>query len=115
MKSSGSGCLPVAVILVLMLAAGGLWELLVSGGDSHAKHVTRSDYGSYWPLTADSATIGCKSGDPYVQVGDTRYALNGAAQNDGYVSLAPIWADDSASPGLKVDVSVLRINALKLC
>lgn len=112
-KPSRSGCLPAAVILVLILVVGVIWNAL-SGSDSHTKNVTRSDYSTAWPLTVDAATIGCANGkDPYVQVGSTRYALNGTEA--GYEPISSIWADDPASPGLKVDIAPLRSAALALC
>lgn len=112
-KSSSTGCLPALAILAAILAVGVIWKA-VAPGDSHTKHVSRSDYGTSWPLTVDSATIGCADGhDPYVQVDSTRYALTGAEV--GYASLDAIWAADPSTPGLKVDVAPLRADALKLC
>lgn len=113
-RSNNTGCVMLLVGVAAFFALAIGWKIFAPG-DSHTKHVTRSDYGSYWPLTVDSATIGCKGADPYAQVGSIRYGLNGTAQTDGYASPDPIWADDSSSPGLKVDIGVLRINALKLC
>lgn len=110
-----TGCVPILLILVGIIVVGFVWNA-VAGGPSHTKHVTRSDYGTAWPLTFDSATIGCANGsDPYVQVDSIRYGLTGTAEADGYSSVNAIWADDPASPGLKVDISALRADALKLC
>lgn len=113
MKSSRSGCLPALVILVLILAVGVVWKV-IAPGDSHSKSVDRAGYGAAWPLTVDSARIGCANGqDPYVQVGSIRYALTGA--EPGYTSLDSIWAADPSSPGLRVDIAPLRSAALALC
>lgn len=113
MKSSRSGCLPALVILVLILAVGVVWKV-IAPGDSHSKSVSRSDYGTSWPLTVDSATIGCADSHyPYVQVDSIRYALTGAEA--GYASLNSIWAADPSSPGLRIDIAPLRAAALALC
>lgn len=108
-----TGCVPILLILVGIIVIGFVWNA-VAGGPSHTKHVTRSDYGTVWPLTVDSATIGCANGsDPYVQVDSIRYGLTG--NEYGYSNIGAIWADDPASPGLKVDIAPLRADALKLC
>jgi hypothetical protein len=113
-KTSGSGCMLMFTVVVGLLIGGFIWNA-ITGGTSHSKNVTRTDYGSYWPLTVDTATIGCKGADPYAEVGGVKYALNGTAEADGYPALDPVWAADPTTPGLKLDVSALRINALKLC
>jgi len=118
-KSGGfdTGCVPVLIILAAMLAAGFVWNAVAGGSDSHSKNVSRSDYGAGWPLTVDSAKIGCANGqNEYVQVGSIRYALNGTAKADGgYSNVDTIWADDPSSPGLKLSIAPLIADAQKLC
>ena len=118
-KSGGfdTGCVPVLIILAAMLAAGFVWNAVAGGSDSHSKNVSRSDYGASWPLTVDSAKIGCANGqNEYVQVGSIRYALNGTAKADGgYSNVDTIWADDPSSPGLKLSIAPLIADAQKLC
>lgn len=113
-KAHSSGCLPALAILAAILVVGVVWTL-VAPGDSHSRGVSRAGYGTTWPLTVDSATIGCADGrDPYVQVGSIRYALDGA--ESGYAAIDSIWADDpSSAAGLKVSLAPLRADALKLC
>lgn len=110
-----SGCTVLVGVPVLLIIVGIVWNL-ITGGVSDGKHVTPSDYPGTWPLTVQSATIGCQQGrDVYVQVGSIRYALNGTAKADGYDSVDPIWADDPSMPGLKMDIAPLRTSALALC
>lgn len=117
-KNNSSGCMMLFLVVGGLLAAGLLWNAVTgSGGDSHSKSVDRSTYGTAWPLTVDSAKIGCENGqDEYVQVGSIRYSLNGTAKADGgYDNVDAIWADDPSSPGLKMSIAPLVADAQKLC
>lgn len=116
-KNNSSGCMVLFLVVGGLLAAGLLWNAVTGGGDSRSKNVSRSGYGASWPLTVDSAKIGCANGqDAYVQVGSIRYALNGTAKADGgYSNIAAIWADDPQSPGLKLSITPLIADAQKLC
>lgn len=112
-KANSSGCLMLLIVVVALLAVGVIWKA-VAPGDSHTKAVSRSDYGTAWPLTVDSAKLGCAGGrDPYVQVGSIRYALTDGEA--GYTAIDSIWADDPGTPGLKLSIGGLRADALKLC
>lgn len=112
-KANTSGCLMLLIVVAALLAVGVIWKA-VAPGDSHTKAVSRSDYGTAWPLTVDSAKLGCADGrDPYVQVGNIRYALTGGEA--GYTAIDPVWADDPTAPGLKLSIGGLRADALKLC
>ncbi|WP_436787910.1 hypothetical protein [Yinghuangia sp. YIM S10712] len=96
----------------------------MSAGDDGPKQteVTRDGYeatGRIWPLTVDSATLGCEGGkdQPVATVTTaegTTYGLNGVAMPD-HPALAPIWRLDPEFPGLRVDVSDLLVEALGLC
>ena len=114
-SSDMSGCIWIVAAFVALLVGGFLWNAVTGSTGSHVRTVSRSDYGAAWPLTLDSVKIGCDSHNPYVLVGDTFYALDGAGRAAGYKDLDPIWAYDPAAAGLKVDIAPLRADALKLC
>lgn len=70
------------------------------GHAASAKVVTKAEFeaaGKRWPLTADTAKVGCNDGlSYYVDVHGTRYALNGfAMSHDQYADLKPVWLEDA--------------------
>lgn len=112
-SSDMGGCLYIVAALVALIVGGLLWNAIFGSSNPHAKSVSRSDYLVTWPLTVDSAKIGCADGRiPYVEVGDTRYALDGTER---YAPIDPIWAPDPATPGLRLSIARLRADALQLC
>lgn len=116
-SSNSSGCMLIVGVIAALIVGGVIWNAVVGKSDSHRKHVDRASFGTAWPLTVDSADIGCQVGhDVYVQVGSIRYALDGVTKQDGgYEDVNAVWADDPTTPGLKMDISSLRNQARSLC
>lgn len=78
-------------------------------------HVTREQFGTRWPLTLLEGTLRCEPGRVIViRATDGRdFGVNGMAAK--YPDIAPVWADDPAIPGLKMDIGPLIDAGLKLC
>jgi hypothetical protein len=114
---NANGCLLIVGVLVALVVIGVAWNAITGKSDSHRKHVDRASFGPAWPLTVDSADIGCQAGhDIYAQLGSIRYALNDTTKADGgYEDVDAIWTADPSSPGLKMDISGLRNQAQALC
>jgi len=76
---------------------------------------TADEYGDHWPLTVPGVRVellpGCAA---VVHTATDTYALNGVALRHGYARIDPIWRDDPAIPGLKVNISPLLDLALGL-
>lgn len=109
------GWAKLAIVGVLAVAVAGLF--VVDGHDKSTKQVTHAQYGDRWPLTVQSGTLKCLDHkDVVIRVGETWYALNGTAKDDGsFEDIDPIWADDPNLPGLKKNIGVLIDDGLKLC
>lgn len=106
----------VAIIGVIALVVGGFaWNAITGTNGSHTRTISRSSYPGTWPLTLDSVTIGCDGHNPWVRVGGTFYALDGAGRSAGYRDIDPIWAYDANGDGLKPSLAPLRAEAEKLC
>lgn len=114
-KPNSSGCIFLLVAVAALVIGGFAWNAITGTSGSHSRTVSRSSYAGAWPLTLDSVKIGCDGSNPWVLVGDTFYALNGAGKMAGYKDIDPIWAYDPATSGLKLDISGLRAQAEKLC
>ncbi len=103
------------LLLVLSVLAG--LGLVGCGGSSSERHVSRTDYGSDWPLTVDEGTLGCwgPSAVTFTTGDGTTYALNGTALG---------WADEKGwsrdkqgeiwDPS-KGDIGALIEDGLALC
>ena len=63
-----------------------------------SSYVTRESFateGLAWPLTVESARLGCTQMARWVEVDGTRYGLNGLASEErGYAEIEDIWAVD---------------------
>lgn len=77
-----------------------------------------------WPLTVKSGLLQCEeevtSSFVFQRVWFTApdgavYGINGTAQEAGYPGIDPIWKDDPAGYGLKVNISPLIDRGLRLC
>ncbi|MCY3507307.1 MAG: DUF2511 domain-containing protein [Chloroflexi bacterium] len=95
-------------ILSLILAAT---VLVACGG---GKDINRSDYGSRWPFTVDSATLHCDRQMVWVEANGRKYALNGTAQThlEGALPLERIWR---RSNGVRVNIGPMIREGLALC
>ncbi len=84
--------------------------------DSHIAVVTAGRF-KEWPFTVDVGTLRCRDGVSVTfEAGGTEYGVNGTAQDAGYPSVKPIWADDKElGGGLKVDISEVLDYGRGLC
>jgi hypothetical protein len=84
--------------------------------DTHHAVVTAARF-EQWPFTVDVGTLRCRDGVSVTFEADgTEYGVNGTAQDAGYPSLKPIWADDpELGNGLKVDISEVLDYGRGLC
>jgi len=104
--------------------------LLIGCSDSNGvkvkeRTITKQELKDQWPIkTTDKAIIKCylePSGTkaPVVVVNGIPYGLTGYADmhygQDDIKAFNKIWADDPRLKGLKVDLSKLTEEALKLC
>jgi hypothetical protein len=114
-KSGSSGCFVVLMVIVGLLLGGFIWNAVTGNDSSRVRNISRYSYPGTWPLTLDAVTIGCDGHNPWVRVGSTFYALNGAGRTAGYSDIDPIWAYEPAAAGLKMNIAPLRADAEKLC
>ena len=102
---------PALAVLALMLACA------ESGPpDPDPSRVTRAEMGPEWPLTTETAEVGCDDdGRPYVETGGGTYGLTGFAAQE-YGEIDPVWADNPApTGGPKVSLYALTERARALC
>ncbi|MFJ6787465.1 DUF2511 domain-containing protein [Streptomyces angustmyceticus] len=87
-----------------------------SDSDTRSAVVTASRF-EEWPFTVDAGTLHCRDGMSVTfEVNGTEYGVNGTAQDLGYPSVKPIWADDQElGNGLKVDISEVLDYGRSLC
>jgi hypothetical protein len=114
-KDFSPGCLVAIGAAVVFVVVGLLWNVVTGSDGSRTRDVSRASYAGMWPLTVDSATIGCDGSNPWVRIGGDFYALNGTGRGAGYKDIDPIWAYDASGDGLKVSIAPLRDQAQKLC
>jgi Protein of unknown function (DUF2511) len=107
--------LVLAALPLALAACGG------ASGSGHSRYVSRSQYGSSWPLKVSKGTLGCTDPDEvtFTKPNGAVYWVNGlagdAASENGWLNIRPIWANDPTTPGLKKDIGVLIDDGLKLC
>lgn len=81
--------------------------------------VSRESMGDEWPLTVDSGVLACDGKDGFgsvtFTVDGTTYGVNGIAMGQGLPAMDPIWADDPATPGLKMNMGPIIDAGLALC
>ncbi|MFJ5804251.1 hypothetical protein [Streptomyces decoyicus] len=84
--------------------------------DTHHAIVTAARF-EHWPFTVDVGTLRCRDGASVTFEADGKeYGVNGTAQDAGYPSVQPIWADDKElGHGLKVDISEVLGYGRSLC
>ncbi len=80
-----------------------------------SKHITAQDWSGTYPFKVDGY-LECEAGGAIVFKGGGRaYAVNGTAKDKGYPDPAPIWKDNPAIPGSKLDISEVISEGQKLC
>lgn len=84
--------------------------------DTHHAVITAARFDE-WPFTVDVGTLRCRDGvNVTFEADGTEYGVNGTAQDAGYPSVKPIWADDTElGNGLKVDISEVLDYGRGLC
>jgi hypothetical protein len=103
----------IFIVVVLLTTFG----LVGCGGSSSQKHISRADYGSDWPFTVDSGTLGCwgPSAVTFVTEDGTTYALNGVALGWAEKNGWEINKEDEIWDPNKGDIGALIDDGLALC
>lgn len=90
-----------------------------SGGEGAAggqtRTVSRADLGQSWPLTVESGALACTGGAITIDVGGTKYAVNGTAKSTGALDITPVWAPNPNVAGLRKNIAPLIDEGQKLC
>jgi len=84
---------------------------------SNRRIISSSDLPGEWMLTVDSGELLCIPPKKVVFVAPdgTEYGVNGTAKGFGYPEITPIWKDNPAIEGTKVNIGPLIEEGLKLC
>ena len=94
--------------------------LVLTACSSSQKNISEADFGEEWPFEVKSGTIECV-GPEYIIIFESSgrtYALNDAARAaDKYEDISVIIKADDNYPGgqVKMDISIIEFEALKLC
>jgi hypothetical protein len=101
--------------VVAAIIAVGLVGLAAERVWSARGEVSRSEFGSGWPLTVEAGTLACEDAGAVTFTSDgTTYAVNGPAQAmDRWPDIDAIWAD--APGGFKKNIGPLVDRGLALC
>lgn len=105
------------------LLSAAIAVLVSACGPASGTTVTLQEYGDRWPFTVESGVLECgRSGVTDAVTftsGGTTYSLNGTADtfasSKGWADVGPIWRDNPAGPGPKVDLSPLVTRGMALC
>ena len=108
-------------LIILFLIS--LTALMPSLGWSFNRAIHQKDYGEIWPLTVSEARLFCEGNMVFVRVDDIYYPLNGRAKSLLRARrpawtvrpLKDIWKFSNPELGLRVPVSPLIGDGLKLC
>lgn len=104
------------IIFVVMLVCQTTWAA--------SEHVSSSDLGAKWPLTAQAGVLNCELIYEYEIVTFTSkgktYAVNGLARGNrakkrGWLDVAKIWKSDPQAPELKINIGPLIDRGRSLC
>jgi hypothetical protein len=115
-----------ALTFILEALGGHSGKAGAQGTPSNYRHVTASEFGAAWPLTVTGGTLICQPTiagglelhELFFMTDDRihRYALNGTAKSLGLgQDISPIWKNDPAAAGVKMDMSRLTDTAAALC
>ena len=103
--------------LLLLLAAGA-----VEASVARSEVVTKTEFGSKWPLKVPQATLECRElGRIVLKANGKTYWFNGlasgAAKKNGWANLEDIWFDDPelGIPEAKKSMKPLNEWAQRLC
>jgi len=87
-------------------------------------YIRSEELGDRWPLTVPAGQLRCDSSGPRTGqvvfvVNSATDAINGFARSQikakGWREVDPIWRDNPAIPGSKIDISPLIERGLSLC
>jgi hypothetical protein len=104
-----SGCLS----LILLLSACSFDK-----GFGPTEHVSADDYGDAWPLTAESAVLGCEPGEYIVLTieGHSHRIDTITDPDDAHPGLKRFWAEDpDAEIGARLSLAPLVDDGTALC
>jgi len=83
---------------------------------TRGRAVSEKEFGEKWPFTVSQGYVNCLSGKSAVFAHNgTTYQLNGAARNQGYKKIDPIWRNDPIIRGTKVSLWPMIKIALSTC
>lgn len=125
MKYTPRQLILMALALVALIAVY-IWSNSQSGSPSGTPSepppgfVSRATFGERWPLTVEEGVLACRGsggvGAVTFTAGNTTYAVNGIAVQDGtFTDIKAIWADNPDVAGLKKDIGPLIERGLALC
>jgi hypothetical protein len=114
----------LVVVSAAAMAAAQVSTAATTGGGS--RRITKAQFGTNWPLTVLSGTLGCTSPPfpgavTFTTNSGTTYWVNGtagdSASQHGWRNIRPIWARvrHPLFPGQRKDIGVLIDAGLRLC
>ena len=85
--------------------------------DANRRSISKTNFSGEWMLTVDDGELLCVSPKSVVFIAPdgTKYGVNGTAKDFGYPDIRPIWKDNPAIEGTKIDIGSLINEGLKLC
>ena len=101
---------------LLVVASSLLSACSPDKGFGESQDVSRDDYGSAWPLTADRAVLTCApEGDLFITIEGYTVDLEVSSEADADRALLRSWAEQADGAGERMDLSPLVEDARDLC
>jgi hypothetical protein len=89
--------------------------LLLTACSFASERISAQSWQSNYPFTVDGY-LECEPPGAIVFKADGKaYAVNGTATAKGYADIAPVWKDDPAAAGQKINLSEVIAEGQKLC
>lgn len=88
--------------------------LLLTACSPHSRNISSQDF-QPWPFTVSEGELRCEKGAVIFDDGLVKWGLNGTAQERGYAKVDPIWRDDPAVKGAKVNLGAVIEAGQELC
>jgi hypothetical protein len=89
--------------------------LVLASCSQEALKVTEEEFGDSWPFTVPSGAIFCDGPGAIFYTNDKAFALNGAANMQGYLTIDRISRSDPNSPMEKMPSAALLQKAIDFC
>lgn len=113
MQLGGKASILVAAIA---LASSGLVGCGDTSSSGNSEAISEADFGNEWPFSVDEGVLRCEGAGAVVfEAEGTDYAVNGTASGQGYAEIEPIWLEDPAAAGLKINIGPIIERGLALC